>query len=145
MTPACALLLRLLSFPLLRLYTATEGLMVHLCTPVYNNLYFIYCFTSDGTVEHSGGKAFLFSFFPLTTICCSAIHASQRSITLLSIRLKCHSEKESNALEPQTGPNKGSNWQVNLTVQPLTSLQSLFSHNYHVAPLAQVWGDRGGE
>lgn len=131
------------SDPLLRSYTATAALRLHLGTPVYNartvcHLYFIYCLPATGQWQIQEGMYFFF-FLPSLSLRCGSIHASQCSINLLLIRLEASlTERGSGALVPQTRPNKGSNWQVNLTVPPPPSLEPFLSHNYHFAPFAQV-------
>lgn len=81
------------------------------------------------------------TFSPSLSLCCSFSDASQCAINLLLIRLKHLSQKQEAALLClERGPNKSSNWQVNLTALPPTPLDSFLSRNYHFAPTAQVWG-----
>lgn len=116
--------------------------------PVYNRLQclrpiFHLLFRSNRTVVDSEGRG---TFSPSLSLCCSFSDASQCAINLLLIRLKHLSQKQEAALLClERGPNKSSNWQVNLTALPPTPLDSFLSRNYHFAPTAQVWGDGGGE
>ena len=135
--PASAELLSAPSDPGFRLYTRTAVLRVHLGAPVNNSLdcllpIFHLLFTSNSTVANSvvGGCP-----PPSLSLCCSFSDGSQHAINLLLIRLKRLSQKqEASLLCLKQGQNKGSNWQVNLTALPPTSLDLALSHNYHFAP-----------